>query len=233
MCMLYPMPLKTCWIASALGSLHKTNRYICLNTPAPSCSRFPTTTQAEPQSTSTMSEFNPTWQQPSHPDRLQVLKGDQPFQSSARSLIALPAGALFAKITTATPAPQTTYTSVADGPNSCIELNSDLVYCNHSCQPTLVFDMTRFEVRVVDDRPLAVGDELTWFYPISEWTMAQAFQCQCGSGQCLGIISGSRDIEPALLQRYWLNEHVARLLAEKVQLSNKAPLGRVSQPALL
>ena len=180
-----------------------------------------------------MSEFNPTWQQPSHPDRLQVIKGDRPFQSSARSLIALPAGALFAKITTATPAPQTTYTSVADGPNSCIELNSDLVYCNHSCQPTLVFDMTRFEVRVVDDRPLAVGDELTWFYPISEWTMAQAFQCQCGSGQCLGIISGSRDIEPALLQRYWLNEHVARLLAEKVQLSNKAPLGRVSQPALL
>lgn len=169
-----------------------------------------------------MSEFTPTWQQPSHPDRLQVLKGDQPFQSSARSLIALPAGALFAKITTATRAPKTTYTSVADGPDSRIELNSDLVYCNHSCQPTLVFDMSRFEVRVANDRPLAVGDDLTFFYPSTEWTMVQAFQCQCAaSSRCLGMISGSHDIEPALLQRYWLNDHVERLL------------GRDSQPALV
>ncbi|KAI9368042.1 hypothetical protein BJX61DRAFT_546917 [Aspergillus egyptiacus] len=181
-----------------------------------------------------MSEFHPTWQQPSHPDRLQVVQGDRPFQSSARSLIALPAGALFAKITTATSAPETTYTSVADGPDSRIELNSDLVYCNHSCQPTLVFDMTRFEVRVVDDRPLAVGDELTFFYPSTEWTMVQPFQCQCGMGSsCLGMISGSRDIEPALLQKYWLNEHVARLLAGKVRLEKKAPLDPVSQPALV
>lgn len=114
-----------------------------------------------------MTEFAPSWQQPSHPDRLQVVKGDQAFQSSARSLIALPAGALFAKITTATHVDQTTYTSVADGRNSRIELNSDLVYCNHSCQPSLVFDMTRFEVRVAE-RPIAVGDELTFFYPSTE-----------------------------------------------------------------
>lgn len=180
-----------------------------------------------------MTEFAPSWQQPSHPDRLQVVQGDQPFQSSARSLVALPAGALFAKITTATHVDQTTYTSVADGRNSRIELNSDLVYCNHSCQPSLVFDMTRFEVRVAE-RPLAVGDELTFFYPSTEWTMVQPFQCQCDAGpnRCLGLISGSRDIEPAVLRRYWLNDHVRAPLDEKARLEKRNSLDQDSQPAL-
>ncbi|KAL4916013.1 hypothetical protein BDW62DRAFT_218981 [Aspergillus aurantiobrunneus] len=181
-----------------------------------------------------MTEFIPSWPQPSHPDRLQVVKGDQPFQSSARSLIALPAGALFARITTATHVEQTTYTSVADGVNSRIELNSDLVYCNHSCQPSLVFDMTRFEVRVVDNRPLSVGDELTFFYPSTEWTMVQAFQCQCAAGadRCLGLISGSRDLELAVLQRYWLNEHVWKLVAEKMNCAKETALDSERQPGL-
>ncbi|KAL4965109.1 SET domain-containing protein [Aspergillus stella-maris] len=172
-----------------------------------------------------MAEFVPSWGQPTHPDRLQVIKGDQPFQSSARSLISLPAGALFAKITTATHVNQTTYTSVADGANSRIELNSDLVYCNHSCQPSLIFDMTRFEVRVVDNRSLSVGDELTFFYPSSEWAMVQPFQCECiaGADQCLGLISGSRDLEPDVLQRCWLNDHVWGLLAEKMQRAKETP----------
>ncbi|KAJ6076958.1 hypothetical protein N7499_008939 [Penicillium canescens] len=156
--------------------------------------------------------------QPSHPGRLRVLKGDQPFQSSAQSLIALPAGALFAKITTAIPVgDQRTYTSVATGRNSQIELNSDLVFCNHSCKPSLVFDMKRFEVRVVDDRPLEVGDDLTFFYPSSEWEMVQPFQCQCNAGasHCLGLISGASQIEPSVLHRYWLNDHIRQLVAEE------------------
>ncbi|KAL4931017.1 uncharacterized protein BDV17DRAFT_257982 [Aspergillus undulatus] len=181
-----------------------------------------------------MTEFIPSWPQPSHPDRLLVVKGNQPFQSSARSLIALPAGALFAKITTATHVDQTTYTSVADGANSRIELNSDLVYCNHSCHPSLVFDMTLFEVRVVDNRPLAVGDELTFFYPSSEWTMVQAFQCQCAAGpdRCLGLIEGSRHLEPDVLERYWLNDHVWGLLAEKVKRAKETPWDRECQRGL-
>ncbi|KAI5303791.1 hypothetical protein KEM56_007187 [Ascosphaera pollenicola] len=162
-----------------------------------------------------MAEHTPTWTQPSHPDRIQVIKGDGPFTACARSLIALPPGALFAKITTATPVPEIAYSTVADGPDSCIELNSDLVYCNHSCAPSLVFDMGRYEVRVVDDRPLNVGDELTFFYPSTEWTMAQPFQCRCGAEQCLGFINGSRDMDPPVLRRYWLTEHIEKLLSEK------------------
>lgn len=178
------------------------------------CSRSPRCLLHKPSRT--MSEHTPTYKQPSHPDRIQIIKGDGPFQACARSLIALPAGALFAKIDTATPAPATAYTTVADGPDSCVELNSDLVYCNHSCTPSVVFDMARYEVRVVDDRPLAVGDELTFFYPSTEWTMAQPFKCNCGAGErCLGLINGSKDMDPAVLRRYWLTEHIEKLLSEK------------------
>lgn len=165
-----------------------------------------------------MSEFTPTWQQPSHPDRLEVVPGDRPYSSSARSLISLPAGALFARITTATPAPADTYTSVGDGVGSRIELNSDLVYCNHSCDPSLVFDMALMEVRVADGRPLQAGDALTFFYPSSEWAMVQPFRCECGAGEgrCLGWIAGASQIELAVLGRYWLNYHIQEQLGQKI-----------------
>lgn len=175
-----------------------------------------------------MSEFTPTWEQPSHPEHINVVKGDEPYTAAAYSLVSLPAGSLFAKIKTATPVPKNTYTSVANGADSRIELNSDLVYCNHSCDPSLVFDMARFEVRVVDHRPLAVGDALTFFYPSSEWDMVQPFQCNCGSGaKCLGMISGSSRIEPLVLSRYWLNDHVVEQIA-KVQML-KSTMGAKDQ----
>lgn len=158
-----------------------------------------------------MSEFTPTWKQPSHPESIQVVKGDQPYTSSARSLVALPAGALFSKITTAIPAPRKTYTSVQTGPGVNIELCSDLVYCNHSCSPSIEFDMSTLEVRVARDRPLRVGDELTFFYPSTEWDMTQPFNCTCGSQNCLGFIAGSKDMDMAVLSGYWLNAHVKQL----------------------
>lgn len=155
-----------------------------------------------------MAEFTPTWQQPSHPDRLQVAKGDRPYSAAAYSLVSLPPGALFAKIETATSAPVDTYTSVGDGVNTRIELNSDLVYCNHSCDPSLIFDMANMEVRVTDNKPLKVGDALTFFYPSSEWDMVQPFQCECRSAKCLGLIAGASKMDPQILETYWLNRHI-------------------------
>ncbi|TGO15877.1 hypothetical protein BPAE_0534g00010 [Botrytis paeoniae] len=169
-----------------------------------------------------------TMSQPTHPDRLEVIKGDQPYSSSAKSLISLPAGALFAKMASATVTEQHTYTSVATGISSRIELNSDLVFCNHSCDPSLVFDITQLEVRVVDKRPLQVGDDLTFFYPSSEWDMVQPFQCGCGAGpnKCLGYISGAKHIHAELLNRYWLNDHVRDLMDEREKKQE------VSRPAV-
>ncbi|KAJ5666628.1 hypothetical protein N7462_011037 [Penicillium macrosclerotiorum] len=150
---------------------------------------------------------------PTHPDRLQVNRSTKAFGSGAISLIDLPAGTLFAKITTATPG-RKAYTSVQTGRDTHIELNSDLVFCNHSCAPSLVFDMARMEVRVVDEKPLRAGDALTFFYPSTEWEMDQAFQCNCGARECRGWISGAKTMSTQELEGYWLNSHIAELLNE-------------------
>ncbi|KAJ5441825.1 hypothetical protein N7491_004231 [Penicillium cf. griseofulvum] len=149
---------------------------------------------ADPVPVPTLANFPP----PTHPECLRVNRSTKAF------------------ITTATPGKKA-YTSVQTGRDTHIELNSDLVYCNHSCAPSLVFDMTRMEVRVVDDRPLKTGDALTFFYPSTEWDMDQAFQCTCGAGDgvCRGYISGAKNMSTNQLNGYWLNDHISELLNEK------------------
>lgn len=77
--------------------------------------------------------------------------------------------------------------------------------------------MERWEVRVNPDREegLKAGDELTFFYPSTEWDMAQPFDCLCKSKGCRGRISGAKDMKLGVLDAYWLNKHVEDLLAEK------------------
>jgi hypothetical protein len=107
------------------------------------------------------------------------------------------------------------YSSVQASRDLHIELNCDLVYVNHSCRPSIVFDMQRWEVRVSSDRDLKEGDELTFFYPSTEWSMAQAFECGCGDAECRGRITGAKDMDKEILKEYWLNAHIEELLAEK------------------
>lgn len=174
--------------------------------PQPPSSTPPTKPQPQPQ--------QPQQQQQPLPSLLRVNHSPAAFSSSASSLTTLPPGALFTKITTATPSKKA-YTSVQTSRTTHIELNSDLVYCNHSCEPTLVFDMGRMEVRVVDDRPLGVGDPLTFFYPSSEWEMEQGFSCVCGSGKCKGRIEGARGMSREELEGYWLNGHIVEMVEER------------------
>jgi hypothetical protein len=96
-----------------------------------------------------------------------------------------------------------------------IELCSDLVYCNHSCSPSLEFDMSKFEVRVARNRPWQWETNLTFFYPSTEWDMVQPFCCICGTERCLGLITSSENIAPAVRQQYWLNPHVEDLAAKQ------------------
>ena len=80
--------------------------------------------------------------------------------------------------------------------------------------------MAAMEVRVVADRALKKGDVLTFFYPSTEWEMAQEFECGCGSERCLGRINGAKDMKVEELRRYWLNEHIEEMLRkEQVQKS--------------
>jgi hypothetical protein len=158
----------------------------------------------------------PAWVQPDLSRLLRVEHTPGSFASRAVSLVSLPAGALFARITAPTPS-VSAYSSVQATRDLHVELNSDLVYINHSCRPSLEFDMVRWEIRVVAGKAdgLRAGEELTYFYPSTEWHMAQPFECRCGESVCRGQITGARDMSEKDLSNYWLNAHVEELLEER------------------
>ncbi|KAK7184019.1 hypothetical protein DPSP01_010474 [Paraphaeosphaeria sporulosa] len=163
------------------------------------------------------SDVVPAWVKPDLTRLLRVehLEGD--FAARSVSLVDLPAGATFARISNPTPA-KCAYTSVQASRDLHIELNCDLVYINHSCRPTLVFDMQRWEVRVNPDlkEGLKAGDELTFFYPSTEFDMSQPFDCRCKEKNCRGTISGAKDMSLEVLRQYWLNPHIEELLQERI-----------------
>lgn len=130
------------------------------------------------------------------------------------SKVSLPAGSLFANIATATEVPKKSWSTVQVSEDKHIELNSALVYLNHSCVPSMELDTTRMEIRVARNKDLKVGDELSFFYPSTEWQMAKPFACLCGSGaKCLGTLSGAADVDVSALEkeRVFFNNHILKL----------------------
>jgi hypothetical protein len=148
-------------------------------------------------------------------DRLTVHRSPKAFQSGAISLVSLARGSVFFPLTNLTIVPERAYTTVQISRTEHIELGSDLMFCNHSCSPTLEFDMHANEVRVARDRDLRVGDPLTFWYPSTEWSMAQPFDCTCGSEACKKYISGAGEMDEGVVRGYWLNAHIEDMLDEK------------------
>lgn len=194
-----------------------------------------------------MPPFKPTWKQPSHPDIVEVIKGDDAdsFDSGSRSRISAPVNTVFA-ILSSPPLSlsKKAYSTVQISPTQHVALNCDFLYLNHSCEPSLelhCFTRTRLESErsnadgtesnrgfrveihvakrtdlagnVVD---LSKGENLTFFYPSTEWEMAQPFQCNCGSKRCRGQISGAKDMPVESLEGYFLNEHIRDMLKERL-----------------
>lgn len=83
-----------------------------------------------------------------------------------------------------------------------------LATLNHSCDPNVRLDTDR--MLVVAERDIAPGEELSYFYPSTEWDMAEPFACHCGSPVCLGMVRGARHIPAEVLGRYYVNSHIRR-----------------------
>ena len=82
-------------------------------------------------------------------------------------------------------------------------------YLNHSCEPNVFVDTVARTVVAVRD--IRSGEDIRYFYPATEWQLAQPFACSCGAETCLGWITGAREMDPAVLGRYRLNEHIELL----------------------
>ncbi|KAH7040717.1 uncharacterized protein B0I36DRAFT_379634 [Microdochium trichocladiopsis] len=166
-----------------------------------------------------MAPLTPHWHRPSHPDVQEVIiLDDKEFTTKSISRVDLPPFGLLAKMSypPCTEADAPSYASVQSGKDKHFLLNSDLMYINHSCEPSLIFDTGNSNI-IAGPNGLKKGEELTFFYPSTEWHMAQPFDCLCGKPTCRGRISGAKDMKPAQLDGLWLNGHIRELLEEQQQ----------------
>lgn len=87
-----------------------------------------------------MAPLIPFWPQPSHPEIQEVIINNEAFTSKSLSKVSLPPYAIYAKLDfpPCTSASVPTYATVQMGRDKHLNLNSDLVYINHSCEPSLV-----------------------------------------------------------------------------------------------
>jgi SET domain len=88
-----------------------------------------------------------------------------------------------------------------------------LQYINHSCEPTVFFDTASLELICL--KPLQPGDELTFFYPSTEWDMSQPFVCNCQSPGCLQLINGASHLDRSTLNQYRLTDFIKQQSAIK------------------
>ena len=87
-----------------------------------------------------MAPLTPHWVQPSHPDIQEMVINETEFLTKSLSRVDLPPFAFFAKLAfpPCTLADEATYATVQIGQDKHLNLNSDLLYINHSCEPSLV-----------------------------------------------------------------------------------------------
>ncbi|KAL6855059.1 hypothetical protein ACO1O0_006197 [Amphichorda felina] len=169
-----------------------------------------------------MAPIKPHWAQPSHPDVQEVIVNEAEYTSKSLSKVSLPPFSVFAKMAfpPCTVATEPTYATVQMGRDSHLNLNSDLLYINHSLNV------------LVGPKGLEPGDELSFFYPSTEWEMAQAFQCLCNTSSCRGTISGAKHMSPSQLEGYWLNAHIRHLLEEHHQQQKAAASAPENGPSV-
>jgi hypothetical protein len=124
-----------------------------------------------------------------------------------RILVDAPAGTRLISFADSARTPDISYLTVQLDASTHILLAPEFLQCvNHSCNPNVSFNMA--EMTLVAVRDLTAGDELVYFYPSTEWTMAQPFTCGCGSAECLGTIDGASRLSREVLERYDLSPYI-------------------------
>ncbi|MEP0913127.1 SET domain-containing protein-lysine N-methyltransferase [Leptolyngbya sp. GB1-A1] len=105
-----------------------------------------------------------------------------------------------------------TYTSIQISYDSSIEDYACLANLNHSCDPNVIVDTTRMELKAARD--IQPGDELSFFYPSTEWDMTSPFICLCGASNCLRLIAGAKYLSLDVMSRYFINRHIGVMALE-------------------
>ena len=87
-----------------------------------------------------------------------------------------------------------------------------LAALNHSCDPNVVLDTER--MLMIARRDIEKGEELSFFYPATEWEMQAPFICLCGSANCIHVVAGARFLPLSTLETHYLNKHIREMMIE-------------------
>lgn len=160
----------------------------------------------------------PFMKDPVYPDVVKIEFGTEAFSSKATTIKHFKKDDVICKLHGTTNTVKA-WTSVQIGRDSHIDLNSELVYLvstinkNHSCDPSIKIDCENLQL--IANKDLKPGDELTFFYPSTEWEMQQAFECWCGGSSCLKSIQGAKYIPKNLTKSFYFAKHIKELMAEQ------------------
>lgn len=112
---------------------------------------------------------------PSHPGLFRVVRQGDPTSFSSKLIAdrAFVKDQVIVDLTGLTPGPKR-YSSVQISTTEHVELNSDLLYLNHSCDPSTYLNIEKRALVALKD--IQQGDELDFFYPSTEWDMGK-FTC--------------------------------------------------------
>lgn len=72
-------------------------------------------------------------------------------------------------------------------------------YVNHSCDPNSGLSG---QIELVTMRDIAVGEEITFDYAMSDGSDYDEFECECGAPDCRGTVRGTDWRNPALWEKY-------------------------------
>ncbi len=147
-----------------------------------------------------------------------VLSNSNTQQKCLQSTIHAAAEHCLCKFHAGTTQSHATYLTVQTGPTTHITLKPEFIqYINHSCEPNVFFNTSTMEL--VTLKEIAPGDELTFFYPSTEWDMAQPFVCNCGSKNCLQLINGASHLDLSTLRKYKLTDFIEQQLIQQQTVS--------------
>ena len=145
----------------------------------------------------------------------EVLENKQTGQKSLYATAPFQPGEVISRFGAGETLTEPTYLTLQTGIKKHITLIPEfLQYTNHSCDPTAFFDTTRMELICLAE--LQPGDEITFFYPSTEWEMAQPFDCHCGSPACLQVIRGASQLSPDVLERYMLTDFIRQEMKRQI-----------------
>ncbi|MBV9989260.1 MAG: SET domain-containing protein [Chitinophagaceae bacterium] len=106
------------------------------------------------------------------------------------------------------------YLTVQTGDDRHIMLQPEfLQYINHSCNPNVFFDTASMQLIALKE--VQPGDEMLFFYPSTEWDMAQPFDCFCGTAQCLHRIQGAAHLSDEEVMRYRLTAFIQQKIQNR------------------